>query len=51
MRECKYEFIRCTKVVLPEPAMPMVMITTGLSFVDEGLEAFKGGCVDEDDIF
>lgn len=25
----RYELMRCTKVVLPEPAMPMVMITTG----------------------
>ena len=27
--ECKYEFMRCTKVVFPEPAMPIVMITDG----------------------
>ena len=36
--ECKYEFMRCTKVVLPDPAIPIVMITLGFRFdVDEAL--------------
>lgn len=34
--ECRYELILCTKVDLPAPAMPIVMIHTGffLSTVD-----------------
>lgn len=31
--ECRKEFIRCTKVVLPDPAIPMVTMTMG--FFDE----------------
>ena len=27
--ECKYEFIRCTNVDFPAPAMPIVIIATG----------------------
>ena len=35
--ECKYEFMRCTKVVFPEPAIPIVMITLGFPFVEGGI--------------
>lgn len=31
--------MRCTKVVLPEPAMPIVTMTTGLFVLDELPEA------------
>ena len=39
MRECRYDFMRWTKVVFPEPAMPMVMITTGFLVGYELVEA------------
>lgn len=37
MSECKCEFIRCTNVDFPAPAIPMVMITIGF-FLDVLLE-------------
>ena len=34
--ECRYELMRWTNVVLPEPAMPMVIITLGFCFEGPG---------------
>lgn len=37
--ECRYEFIRCTKVDFPAPAIPIVMITMGFFFSEDALDA------------
>lgn len=44
LSEWRYEFIRCTKVVFPDPAIPIVMITIGF-FVDslDEVEAMMHG--------
>lgn len=46
LSEWRYEFIRCTKVVFPDPAIPIVMITIGF-FVDslDEVEAMMHGLV------
>lgn len=38
-RECKYEFMRCTNVDFPAPAIPMVIMVIGFFFagVDDEL--------------